>query len=50
MSKHFQISLVKSVLRIVGGGFGLRKKVIPMAGCFIAAEVVGIVEELFEGK
>lgn len=50
MSKHFQASLVKSILRIVGGGLGLRGKVAPMAGCFMVAEVVGIIEELFEGK
>ena len=43
---HFRISLIKSVLRICAGGYLILGEIYP-AGCLlIAAEVLGIVEEL----
>jgi hypothetical protein len=43
---HFYVSLVKSILRI-GAGFALISGLFLIAGSlFIAAEVLGIVEEL----
>ena len=43
---HFRISLVKSVLRMCAGVYLILGDVVP-AGCLlIAAEVLGIVEEL----
>jgi hypothetical protein len=43
---HFRISIIKSVLRICAGGYLIIGDIYP-AGCLlIAAEVLGIVEEL----
>lgn len=43
---HFRVSVVKSALRIVAG-LALMVQLLPFAGLsFIAAEVLGIVEEL----
>ena len=44
--KHFYISLVKSAVRIVAGVFLIMGNLV-LAGCFlIAAEGLGILEEL----
>ena len=44
--RHFYISLVKSILRIIAGGF-LAAGNLFIAGMFlIAAEVLGVAEEL----
>lgn len=43
---HFRVSVVKSALRIVAG-LSLAVYAIPFAGLsFIAAEVLGVIEEL----
>jgi hypothetical protein len=43
---HFQISLAKSCLRIVAGITLIRGEVLIAGVLFIAAELLGIVEEL----
>jgi len=43
---HFRISLIKSILRIWAGVYLIIGEVIPAGVLFIAAEVLGIVEEL----
>ena len=43
---HFRISLVKSVLRICAGGYLILGEISVAGGLLIAAEVLGIVEEL----
>lgn len=43
---HFRVSVIKSGLRVVAG-LALMVQLIPFAGIsFIAAEVLGVVEEL----
>lgn len=43
---HFRVSIAKSALRIVAG-LALVMSALPLAGlAFIAAEILGIVEEL----
>ena len=45
--KHFYISLVKSAVRIIGCAVALATgSIFWLAGCFLAAELLGIVEEL----
>jgi hypothetical protein len=43
---HFYISIVKSVIRIGAGGFLISGNLIVGGALLIAAEVLGIVEEL----
>jgi len=43
---HFRISLLKSVLRICAGAYLITGDVPPAGYLLIAAEVLGIVEEL----
>ena len=43
---HFRISLIKSVLRMCAGVYLILGDVIPAGSLLIAAEVLGIVEEL----
>lgn len=43
---HFRISLIKSVLRICAGGYLILGDISIAGGLLIAAEVLGIVEEL----
>jgi hypothetical protein len=43
---HFRISLVKSVLRICAGVYLILGEVVPAGSLLIAAEILGIVEEL----
>ncbi len=43
---HFRISVVKSVLRIVAGIALCESEFMISGGLFIAAEVLGIIEEL----
>lgn len=43
---HFRISVVKSVLRIVAGITLCKSEFMISGGLFIAAEVLGIIEEL----
>jgi hypothetical protein len=43
---HFYVSLAKSVLRIIAGGFLMTGNVIVAGALLIAAEVLGIVEEM----
>lgn len=43
---HFYVSLVKSGLRIVAGYALIRGELITAGALFIAAEVLGVVEEL----
>ena len=46
---HFYVSIIKSGLRIVGCGAvlaGVSMPLVWLAGSFLAAEVLGIVEEL----
>ncbi len=50
-NKHFRISLVKSFLRIVGCAaaltpLGTNESIIALAVSFLAAEILGIFEEL----
>lgn len=50
-NKHFRISLVKSFLRIVGcvavlTPLGTNESIIALAVSFLAAEILGIFEEL----
>jgi hypothetical protein len=44
--KHLYISLIKSAIRIVAGGFLVTGNLLMAGICFIMAEVLGIVEEL----
>jgi hypothetical protein len=44
--RHFYISLVKSALRIVAGGFLVTGNLIVAGALIIAAEVLGVAEEL----
>ncbi len=44
--KHFYISLVKSVIRIGGCGFLVAGNVVIAGVLLIAAEILGIAEEL----
>ena len=45
-SKHFRISILKSILRIIAG-IALMSEYVVTAGCFfIVAEILGIIEEL----
>jgi hypothetical protein len=43
---HFRISLTKSVLRICAGVYLIMGDLVPAGGLLIAAEVLGVVEEL----
>jgi hypothetical protein len=43
---HFYVSLVKSAIRIVAGGFLISGNLLMAGVCLIMAEVLGIVEEL----
>lgn len=43
---HFYVSLAKSVLRIVAGGFLMTGNFVVAGALLIAAEVLGIVEEM----
>lgn len=43
---HFYVSLAKSVLRIVAGGFLMTGNFFVAGALLIAAEVLGILEEL----
>lgn len=43
---HFRISVVKSVLRIVAGMTLIKGELVISGALFIAAEVLGIIEEL----
>ena len=48
---HFSISIVKSLLRIVGCGMFLWKGSLNcFAGCFLFAELLGIAEEIFDKR
>lgn len=48
---HFGISLIKSVLRITGGVLFFVNGSIPQfVGCFLAAEILGILEEVFDKR
>tara|TARA_B100000579_G_scaffold386754_1_gene358691 strand:- start:6040 stop:6198 length:159 start_codon:yes stop_codon:yes gene_type:complete len=44
--KHFYISLVKSIIRIVAGGSLIYGNIILAGGLLVIAEVLGIAEEL----
>lgn len=44
---HFRISLAKSALRIVAGGALITGSIVAAGVILIAAEVLGILEELF---
>jgi len=44
--KHFYVSLVKSVLRIVAGGFLITGNFFVAGVVLIAAELLGILEEM----
>ena len=51
MSKHFQISMIKSIIRIVGSIITLMtKKLSVLAISILVSEIVGIVEEVYESK
>ena len=51
MSKHFQISMIKSIVRIVGSIITLiTKKLSVLAISILVSEIVGIVEEVYESK
>ena len=43
---HFYVSLAKSAIRIVAGGFLITGNLLMAGICLIMAEVLGIVEEL----
>jgi hypothetical protein len=43
---HFYVSLGKSAIRIVAGGFLITGNLLMAGVCLILAEVLGIVEEL----
>lgn len=43
---HFYVSLAKSAIRIVAGGFLISSNLLMAGVCFIMAEVLGIVEEM----
>ncbi len=43
---HFYVSIVKSSVRIVAGGFLITGNLLMAGICLIMAEVLGIVEEL----
>lgn len=45
-SKHFKISLIKSLTRVVGFAFLCNEMFIPAGFTLIAAEILGILEEL----
>ena len=48
---HFLISIIKSILRIVGCGLLLWNKSLEwFAGCFLLAELLGIAEELCDKR
>lgn len=48
---HFGISLVKSILRIVGCVFVIQHgNVVNMAWCFLIAEALGILEEVCDKR
>ena len=50
-SKHFKISMVKSAVRIVSALAGAAFNSVLYLGLGLAvAEVLGIIEEIFEGK
>tara|TARA_R110001632_G_scaffold177403_1_gene297117 strand:+ start:300 stop:461 length:162 start_codon:yes stop_codon:yes gene_type:complete len=44
--KHFYISLIKSAVRIVAGGFLITGNFVIAGALIIGAEVLGIAEEL----
>jgi hypothetical protein len=44
--KHFRISLIKSIIRIVAGIFLMTGSLFVAGALFIAAEILGIAEEL----
>ena len=43
---HFYVSIVKSAVRIVAGGFLITGNLLMAGICLIMAEVLGIVEEI----
>jgi hypothetical protein len=43
---HFRISLIKSVFRICAGGYLILGDIVLAGSLLIAAEVLGIIEEL----
>ena len=51
---HFKISMIKSAIRIIGCLISLFIKVdiaiLILAGSLLAAELIGILEEVYEGK
>jgi hypothetical protein len=47
---HYNVSMVKSGLRILAGGFLMCSSFFVAGGLFIVAEVLGIVEEIVEDK
>lgn len=48
---HFGISLVKSVLRIVGCILAIKDgSLVNMAWCFLIAEGLGVLEEVFDKR
>jgi hypothetical protein len=48
---HFYVSLLKSALRIIGCVHYLATfSVVPFVSLFLAAEVLGIVEEIFDRR
>lgn len=48
---HFGISLVKSILRIVGCVFAIKDgNLVTLAWCFLIAEALGILEEICDKR
>jgi len=43
---HFYVSIVKSILRIIAGGFLITGNLLVAGSLFIIAEALGIVEEI----
>jgi len=43
---HFYVSIVKSILRIIAGGFLITGNLLVAGSLFIMAEALGIVEEI----
>jgi len=43
---HFIVSMVKSLIRVIAGGFLIAGDVVMAGGLLIAAELLGVVEEM----
>ena len=43
---HFIVSIIKSIIRVAAGGFLIRGDLVMAGGLLIAAELLGVLEEM----